>query len=89
VRRTAFLNIGHNPAIPLIFTSFVLILLGLVAVLYFPFSRLWLCVAPSTVEGSAALVLMRGTAEKSKQGFKRRFAVIGQAVQRELHGASR
>jgi hypothetical protein len=81
IRREAFVNIGHNPAVPFIFTSFVLILIGLVSVLYFPFSRLWLYVAPSE---NRSVLMMRGSAEKSRQGFKRRFADIADKIQREL-----
>ena len=36
VRRIAGLNIGHNPAVPFIFLSFTLILIGLVSVALFP-----------------------------------------------------
>lgn len=86
IRRVAGLNIGHNPAVPFIFATFALILLGLVSVLYFPFSRLWLYIAPDD-GGASSSVLMRGSAEKSRQSFKRRFEVIGRAVQRELDAA--
>jgi len=81
IRRISGLNVGHNPAVPFIFTSFALILLGLVSVLYFPFSRLWISVAP-TEDGS--LLLVRGAAEKSKQGFKRRFESLVERIEHEL-----
>jgi cytochrome c biogenesis protein len=84
MRREAFVNIGHNPAVPFIFLSFALILLGLVCVLYFPFSRLWLYVAPSEDEFGGSVILVRGSAEKSRQSFKRRFETICNRVQREL-----
>jgi hypothetical protein len=77
-------NIGHNPAVPLIFTSFGLILFGLVSVLYFPFSRLWMYVAPSDTKAGGATLLLRGSAEKSRQGFRRRFEVIGKRIQGEI-----
>lgn len=83
VRRVTSINIGHNPAVPFIFASFVLIILGLIGVLYFPFSRLWLNVAP-TADGQGSVVLMRGSSEKSKHGFKRRFTELARAVEREL-----
>lgn len=86
IRRVTFLNIGHNPAVPFIFATFVLILIGLVAVLYFPFSRLWLYVAPGDQDGGS-VVAMRGMAEKSKQGFKRRMERIAAAVERRLDPA--
>jgi cytochrome c biogenesis protein ResB len=89
IRRVAGLNIGHNPAVPFIFATFALILLGLVSVLYFPFSRLWVYIAPGEEGGVSSVVCMRGSAEKSKQGFKRRFAEIAKVVQRELDAASR
>lgn len=87
IRRVAGVNIGHNPAVPFIFCTFALILLGLVSVLYFPFSRLWLYIAPDDNSGASSRMLMRGSAEKSRQGFKRRFEEIGRAVQRELDTA--
>ena len=89
IRRVAGLNIGHNPAVPFIFATFALILLGLVSVLYFPFSRLWVYIAPGEDGRVSSVVCMRGSAEKSKQGFKRRFAEIAKGVQRELEAASR
>jgi len=89
IRRVAGLNIGHNPAVPFIFTTFALILLGLVSVLYFPFSRLWLYIAPDDDSGVSSTMLMRGSSEKSRQGFKRRFAEIGRVTRRELDTASK
>jgi len=84
--REAFVNIGHNPAVPFIFASCGLVLLGLVSVLYFPFSRLWLYI--SSMEGGAgSVLLLRGSAEKSKQGFKRRFAQISRKVQQAVVGS--
>jgi cytochrome c biogenesis protein ResB len=84
VRRESFVNIGHNPAVPFIFLSFALILVGLVSVLYFPFSRLWLYIAPNEEVPGGSVLLVRGSAEKSRQGFKRRFEAICNRVQREL-----
>ncbi|MDB5074440.1 MAG: cytochrome c biosis protein resB [Chloroflexi bacterium] len=88
IRREAFVNIGHNPAVPFIFASFGLILFGLVSVLYFPFSRLWLYVAPSDSATGSSVLLLRGSAEKSRQSFKRRFADIANRIQRELRAVS-
>jgi hypothetical protein len=88
IRRMAGLNIGHNPAVPFIFASFVLILLGLVGVLYFPFTRLWLYVARQDSAEAGSVLLLRGSSEKSKQGFKRRFDLIGQRVQQQLQRAA-
>jgi cytochrome c biogenesis protein ResB len=87
IRRVAGVNIGHNPAVPFIFCTFAMILLGLVSVLYFPFSRLWLYIAPDDQSGATSTMLMRGSAEKSRQGFKRRFEEISRKVQRELDAA--
>jgi cytochrome c biogenesis protein ResB len=84
VRRLTSLNVGHNPAVPFIFASCVLIILGLVSVLYFPFTRLWLLVVPADSDGTTSMIFMRGSAEKSKQGFKRRFGELVNNVQREL-----
>lgn len=88
IRREAFVNIGHNPAVPFIFASFALILLGLVSVLYFPFSRLWLYVAPENGGLGGTRILVRGAAEKTKQGFKRRLAYLLRRIQRELDTVS-
>ncbi|HVA90637.1 MAG TPA: cytochrome c biogenesis protein ResB [Chloroflexota bacterium] len=89
IRRVAGLNIGHNPAVPFIFTTFALILLGLVSVLYFPFSRLWLYIAPDDGSGMTSSMVIRGSSEKSRQGFKRRFEEIGRLVRRELDAAGK
>jgi cytochrome c biogenesis protein ResB len=88
LRRVAGLNIGHNPAVPFIFASFILILLGLVSVLYFPFTRLWLYVGRQDSAYPASVVWLRGSSEKSKQGFKRRFDLIAQRVQQQLQSAA-
>lgn len=88
IRRIAGVNIGHNPAVPFIFGAFTLVIIGLVSVLYFPFTRLWVYIVPAGPEQSGSLVLMRGAAEKSRQGFRRRFEVLVGAVQREF-GRSR
>ena len=84
IRREAFVNVGHNPAVPFIFTSFALILLGLVSVLYFPFSRLWLYITPADDGRSEARIYVRGAAEKTRQGFKRRLGELMDRIQREL-----
>jgi len=83
IRRIASVNIGHNPAVPFIFLSCILIIIGLVSVLYFPFTRLWVYVAPDR-ENESIAVQMRGSAEKSRQSFRRRFDVIVKSVQGEL-----
>jgi cytochrome c biogenesis protein ResB len=83
-RRLSSVNVGHNPAVPFIFAACILIIIGLVSVLYFPFTRLWFYVAPADMECTTSLVWMRGSSEKSKQGFKRRFAELTACVQREL-----
>jgi cytochrome c biogenesis protein ResB len=88
LRRVTGLNIGHNPAVPFIFTSFILILVGLVSVLYFPFTRLWLYVGRQDSPVPASVVWLRGSSEKSKQGFKRRFDLIAQRVQQQLLSAA-
>ena len=69
---------------PFIFAACALIILGLVSVLYFPFSRLWIYVAPADEAGRGSTVLLRGASEKSKQGFKRRFDALAGTVAREL-----
>ena len=84
IRRIASVNIGHNPAVPFIFLSCILIIIGLVSVLYFPFTRLWVYVAPDRESETGATVQIRGAAEKSRQSFRRRFDVIVRSVQREL-----
>lgn len=86
-RRLSSVNVGHNPAVPFIFAACILIIIGLVSVLYFPFTRLWLYVAPVDAAGDRSLVWMRGSSEKSKQGFKRRFAELSDQVRRELERA--
>ena len=83
IRRIASVNIGHNPAVPFIFLSCILIIIGLVSVLYFPFTRLWVYVAPDR-ESESMTVQIRGSAEKSRQSFRRRFEVIVKSVQGEL-----
>ena len=83
-KRLSSVNIGHNPAVPFIFTAFTLIIVGLVSVLYFPFTRLWLFVTPTALDTSRSTVLMRGSAEKSRQGFKRRFEALSKETEKEL-----
>lgn len=87
-RRLSSVNIGHNPAVPFIFASCILIILGLVSVLYFPFTRLWVHVAPAEGDRGGSTVWLRGSSEKSKQGFKRRFGELADTLQRALERAS-
>jgi hypothetical protein len=95
VNRVTGLSITSNPAVVYIYAAFVIILLGLFGVLYFPYTRIWAVVRPAgpgdgaAVDGQGeerAVLLMRGRGEKNRVAFARAFAAIAGDVDGRLSG---
>ena len=83
INRVTGLSITSNPAINYIYASFIIILLGLFGVLYFPYTRIWAAVLPTS---GGALLLLRGRGEKSRVAFARAFAALGADLGQRLPG---
>lgn len=81
-RQFTGLQVVHDPTAPLMYFAWVLMSLGLLAVFYFPYRRLW---ARCQQEADGTLHVSLGTSIRRDLGLTREYAAVEEAVRSRLN----